>query len=203
MAFGRFGVVAGLAAITWVALGCSDDGTRFGAPGGLLHAQLPTPNQQGDDGGGGPPPPPLDGGGVTDAGGGGDSVVTGDAGPCQTSWSKDIYVNATGAWDCTNTAQCHGGLQPPRMTADPSGTYATLVAYTLQMSPKKLPNGSPLPFIQPGSTDPTVSGIECLLAGNTCGTQMPNSLNGVTGTPLTQAQILNIDSWVKCGSPNN
>jgi hypothetical protein len=157
---------------------CSDEPTHFGRPGGLSGKELPAPEGDGGmmvqpDSGGGPPPV--------------------DAGNCSVSWSKDIFPNMapTGTWQC-GSSSCHGGITAPKVAADAPTTYDNLAAYKMK--------ASGLPYVLPGSTDPTKSGIECNLSGS-CGTKMP--ITGGGAQQATQAQIATIDAWVKCGAPNN
>jgi hypothetical protein len=125
-----------------------------------------------------------------DSGGGPPPV---DAGNCSISWSKDIFPNMapTGTWQC-GSSSCHGGITAPKVAADAPTTYDNLAAYKMK--------ASGLPYVLPGSMDPTKSGIECNLSGS-CGTKMP--ITGGGAQQATQAQIATIDAWVKCGAPNN
>jgi hypothetical protein len=54
------------------------------------------------------------------------------------------------------------------------------------------------PYINPCSTDPTKASLECNLAATgTCGSKMP------LGGNADPALVTKIDTWLKCGSPNN
>jgi hypothetical protein len=164
-----------------LAAGCGDEPTHFGQPGGLSGKTLPT--AEGDDSGTTP----------TDSGGGTDGTTPGDGGNCSVSWSKDIFSNMlpTAQWQCASSS-CHGGITSPKITSDPAATYGSLSSYKMK--------ASGLPFIAPGVTDPSKSGIECNLSGS-CGTQMP--ITGGGAQQATSQQITSIDTWVKCGAPNN
>jgi hypothetical protein len=81
------------------------------------------------------------------------------------------------------------------MTTDPTATYETLAGYTLP------PPGPQLPYLLPNATDPTKSAIECNLSGTSCDAQMPLVQNGATA--LSTADVTMLDTWVKCGAPNN
>ncbi len=121
------------------------------------------------------------------------------SGACAVSWATQIFpsTTATGAWKCAEATSCHGGLQGPKMTSDPSATYKTLSTYVMQNAPQALP------YVLPGNTDPTKSGLVCNVSGSNCGPQMP--LAGVvTGTAaLTPQEITMVTTWVACGAPNN
>jgi hypothetical protein len=81
------------------------------------------------------------------------------------------------------------------MTSDPAATYRSLAAYTMQLAPKKLR------YLAPGNTDPTQSGIDCNLSGSSCGNRMPLVTNGAQTLDAQQVRL--IDTWVRCGSPEN
>jgi hypothetical protein len=198
--------------------GCSSsDVVNYGPPGGLVGKKLPSRTN-------------ASSGGVADAGsssGGSGSGATGsgsssgvggsagvdsgsgldgsrtaggggppDAG-CPVSWSKQIFpaLISTGKAKCSDSG-CHGsGLQSPPMTDDPATTYETLASYIMVISPTRLP------YISPGNADPKQSGIECNLSGSDCGPQMPLVANGAQTLALSDLQM--VDTWIKCGSPNN
>ena len=174
-------LVAALAALAAL-LGCGDQPTHFGQPGGLSGKQLPM--AEGDDSG---VMMPMDSGGGTDA------PPPVDAGNCTVSWSKDVFSNMlpSAQWQCASSS-CHGGITSPKITSDPTATYTSLTAYKMK--------ASGLPFIAPGVTDPSKSGIECNLSGS-CGTRMP--ITGGGAQQATSQQISTIDTWVKCGAPDN
>lgn len=155
---------------------CSDDGPHYGPPDGLTGKQLPQPTF---------------GSSTPDA-----STPHIDAGPCSVSWSTQIFPNmmSTGAWKCASSS-CHGGFQAPKMSDDPNVTYDALVAYTM------VPPAPALPYVLPGETDPSKSGIECNLSGGSCSQQMPLTQNGATH--LSSSDLATLDTWVKCGAPDN
>ena len=117
-----------------------------------------------------------------------------DAGTCAVTFSKDV-LGAFGTADCAN-ALCHGGATPrnePRIEPSDGPTmWLEFQAFTLS-------NGKP--YINPCSTDETQSAMACnvLAAGaaGACGTHMPS--NG----QLPAAAVTAIQTWLKCGSPNN
>jgi hypothetical protein len=165
---------------------CSDYPTHFGPPDGLVGRELPAP--VGVDAAASPdasPSSPTDG-----------SALLPDGGSCSVSWGSQLFPNmtASGAWKC-GSSSCHGGFQAPKVTASASATYANFAAYTLT------PPAPALPYILPRNTDPTKSGIECNLSGTSCGNQMPLATGGAQ--LLTASQIAMIDTWVKCGAPDN
>jgi hypothetical protein len=165
----------------------SDDGTHYGPPDGLTGKMLPAPSMSADPGAGGGPDA-----GATDA-----RPPQSDAGAaCAVRWATDIFPNmtASGKWKCADSS-CHGGFQAPAMSSDPHATYAALAGRMMLFAPKKLP------YVLPGSTDPTASGIECNLAGTACGNQMPIGSGGAQAA--SAADLSALDTWVRCGSPEN
>jgi hypothetical protein len=176
-----------LLAVSAGPIGCSsDDSTHYGPPGGLIGKMLPLPPSTGSSG--------SDSGSsaVFDAGSG----ALPDGGSCAVSWSTQIAPNMApgGKWRCGDST-CHGGLQGPKITADPVATYAALASYTMQFAPRMVR------YVVPGNTDPTASGIECNLSGATCGNQMPLTFNGAL--PLSSQDLADLDTWVRCGAPAN
>jgi hypothetical protein len=167
-----------------MATGCSDHGVVYGPPGGLAGKSLP--------------PPTLWTSGAQDSDGGEatDAAPPGDGDTCSVSWSGQIFaaMSASGRWKCGDSS-CHGGLQSPRISSDARATYQALAAFTMP------PPSRAVPFLSPGSTDPSQSGIECNLSGSTCGVQMPLTQAGAQ--PPTQEDLAMIDTWVKCGAPEN
>ena len=166
------------------------DSPNYGPPGGLTGKKLPLP-MGGTIGSGA-----ADAASSATAVDGGSDATDGAGVVCSVSWANDIFpaMAATGAWRCADTS-CHGGFQSPKMSADPAVTYASLASYTLALAPQKLR------YIMPGATDPAQSGIECNLAGTSCGNQMPLT---TTGARLPTAQdVQKVDAWVRCGAPDN
>ena len=174
----------------------SDPGVTFGPPGGLSGKVLPQPTLSGGSS------TPADAGAAPDAetvvAAGDAGVATGalDASPCAVSWSAQIFPNmaATGKWKCGDSS-CHGGFQSPKVTSDPRGTYAAFAAFTMT------PPAPAVPFVRAGSTTPSQSGIECNLSSTACGAQMPLTQTGAQA--LTAAEVTMLDTWVRCGAPNN
>jgi hypothetical protein len=112
---------------------------------------------------------------------------------CAVSWTTNVFpiLKSTGNGQCASAA-CHGGASSPTITdADPAGTYATLAAYAV--------NG--IRYIVAGDANPAHSSIECNLGITTpsCGLlAMPQP----PGT-LSAADRQTIDTWVRCGMPQN
>jgi hypothetical protein len=106
-------------------------------------------------------------------------------------------MQVTGNWKCSATGGCHtGGAQPAIDNNSATTTYNNLVAYKIQNKG----------YIVPGSTDPTLSTFECNIspAPGTCGAErMPKPDNTINPIQATAAEISKVDTWIKCGSPNN
>lgn len=189
----RFGVLIGLSATTFGAalavFACTTDyqkgldDPRIGDPNTLENSQQPGPTNEatstakGGDGGG--PVCKQNGG----------TVVT-DGGPCTVSFKTDVLGAFNGA--CT-APTCHGGANPavpPKINPDdPSGTYATFVGFTMR--------GGKF-YVNSCSQDDKQSGMACNLAATgACGTKMP------IGGQIPQETITKIETWLKCGAPNN
>jgi len=80
------------------------------------------------------------------------------------------------------------------MTGNATTVYSTFAAFTSAMG---APGG--LPYIVPGSTDPTKSSFLCSVdQTGTCGALMPLGL-----TPLTPTDLSTITTWIQCGTPDN
>ncbi len=170
----------------FVAACSSGDGTHYGPPGGLTGKVLPMPSMSAE---------PVDSGGSSSvSSGSGSSADTGS--PCAVSWANDLFpsMTASGKWRCADSS-CHGGFQAPVMNSDSHATYAALAGRMMLFAPQKIP------YVLPGSTDPTASGIECNLSGTSCGNQMPITSGGAQAA--SAADLAKIDTWVRCGSPEN
>jgi hypothetical protein len=179
--------------------------TAFGPPDGLVGRSAPAPTATasssatstatatatgtattppaGDSGS----PPPGDDSGTTG------SPEGGGTGTCAVSWSTDVFplLESTGSGSC-GSAACHasGGQQPTVIDGNAAGTYDNLKAYTLL-------NG--VGYIVPGDTNVADSAMDCNLVTGTCGASpMPASPGTLSGTQKTT-----IDTWVKCGAPQN
>ena len=139
---------------------------------------------------------------VTDGGGGGggggastpECVKRGetlvDGGACAVSF-KTILA-AFKAANC-QTASCHGTATPPNEPRidpdDPTGMWEEFAGF-------KLSNGTD--YINPCSTDPAKSTIGCNVnAATPCGAVMP------PGVGLPGNVVADIETWLKCGAPNN
>lgn len=117
-----------------------------------------------------------------------------DGGACAVSFSKDVLA-AFGTADCSNP-NCHGGATPrnePRIEpSDGPAMWQEFQAFTIS-------NGKP--YINPCSTDDKLSTMGCNLYASAtpgaCGVHMPS-----TGQ-LAPAVVTMIETWLKCGSPNN
>jgi hypothetical protein len=112
-----------------------------------------------------------------------------DGGPCSVKFSTDILPALSA---CTSTA-CHGGATPanqPRIDpTDAPGMWSGFSAF-------KLSNGKP--YINPCSTDPAQAAMSCNVnKAAPCGTVMPPGLG------LAADVVTKMDTWLKCGSPNN
>jgi hypothetical protein len=109
------------------------------------------------------------------------------------SWASDVYplLQASGHGQCASS-QCHGGGSSPVIAdSDPVGAYTTLTTFML--------NGGL--YIAPGDPNPADSMIECNLSVTqpACGAlPMPAAPGAVTATDKQT-----IDTWIRCGSPQN
>lgn len=173
--------------------------TTFGPPDGLVGRTAPPPTStatttttgtgtapppEGDSGS--PPPPPGDSGTTG-------TPETGGTVGCAVSWTTDVFpmLESTGSGTC-GSAACHanGGQQPNVLDGNPTGTYNAFKGYTLL-------NGTG--YITPGNTSPTASSMDCNLVTSSCGAiAMPEAPGA-----LSQAQKTTIDTWIKCGAPEN
>jgi len=115
-----------------------------------------------------------------------------DAGTCAVSFSKDI-LNAFGVANC-GTPNCHGGATPRNEPgvepSDPATTWQRLQAFTISTGK---------PYINPCSTDDSKAAMGCNMIADpgACGVHMPS------GAQLPADVITKINTWLKCGSPNN
>ena len=176
--------------------------TRYGPPDGLVGRQAPQPTATTTTtttSTGTTPPPPADGGeagtvpgndsGSSGSSGGGDTGT----GSCAVSWTNDVFpmLESTGSGACGG-ATCHAnGAQPPTiLDGNAAGTYNSLKGYTII-------NGKP--YIAPGDTNIADSTMDCDLVTGTCGANKMPLAPGV----LSTAQLTTIDTWVKCGAPQN
>lgn len=161
------------------------DDPNFGAPNALAGQRQPGPSSEvASDGGGG-------GGGA----GGAECVKAGgaliDGGPCAVSFKT--ILEAFRAASCQTAGSCHGGVTPPNLPRidpdDPNGMWAEFASF-------KLSNGKL--YINPCSTDPADSTMACNVSTSaTCGAVMP------PGVGLPANVVTDIETWLKCGAPNN
>lgn len=166
------------------------DDPNYGVPNALAGQQQPGPTSDNASSGG-------DGGGSS-SGGTKPACVTGggqliDGGPCTVSFAKDVLPALGAATPACTLPSCHGGLNPPNPPriepSDAKGMYDVFVAF-------KISTG--VPYINPCSTEVAKAGLACNLYQNgACGTHMPQ------GGQMAQDQITKIETWLKCGSPNN
>jgi hypothetical protein len=115
-----------------------------------------------------------------------------DGGACTVSFKTDI-LSAFGTANCQTAGSCHGGATPPNQPridpGDGPGMWTEFAAF-------KLSTGKP--YINPCSIDPAQSTIACNVNNAApCGTVMP------PGVGLPADVVAKIDTWLKCGSPNN
>jgi hypothetical protein len=171
--------------------------TSYGPPDGLVGRTAPaatttttatstatatTPPPAGDSGS---PPPDDDSGGAT--------IPEGGTSTCAVSWSTDIFplLQSSGVGTC-GSASCHasGGQQPTVTDGNASATYAAFKGYTLLNN---------VGYITPGNTTAAGSAMDCNLVTATCGaTAMPEAPGA-----LSPANKTSIDTWIKCGAPEN
>ena len=168
-------------AIVWACGGEIE--TKFGGPNALSKEKAP------------PDPNKLGPGGVD--GSLGDASPLNctpiDGGTCLIKWSTDLVplMKDDGGWGCGKGGSCHGGAASPPINANnPTEAYGQLRTYT------GIRNQA---YINPCSKDPNASTFTCNLTGapNTCGSLMPKGI----ATVATDMQKL--DTWIKCGAPNN
>jgi|GEM_PF-1245766 len=181
------GVLAFAACTTDYQQGLGDP--AYGAPNALENQKPPRPTLENAtaEGGGGS----SSGGNVPKCAKAGGTVV--DGGPCAVSFKNDVLRIYGAATPACGSSECHGGktpiAQPPIDPGLPDDTYAALEGF--QAAGK--------PYVNPCSTDPAASSMVCnLRAGaQACGSHMPK------GGQLAEADITTIETWVKCGAPNN
>ncbi len=174
--------------------------TTFGPPDGLVGRTAPPPTSTSTTtttttGTGTPPPPQGDSGSPTPPGDSGTTGTpeTGGTGSCAVSWTNDVFpmLESTGSGSC-GSAICHanGAQQPNVLDGNATGTYNAFKGYMIL-------NGTG--YITPGNTSPTASSIDCNLVTNSCGA---GTMPLAPGT-LSATQKTTIDTWVKCGAPDN
>jgi hypothetical protein len=163
---------------------------NFGAPNALAGQRQPGPSTDSK----------TTGDGGSSSGGGADiacvkagGAVLADGGPCAVSFKTDV-LGALGSAtpSCTQTT-CHGGVNPanlPRIEpSDAPAMWNEFAAF-------KLTDGKP--YINPCSADATQSGLACNVAATAgCGVHMP------IGGQMPPDVVTKLETWLKCGSPNN
>jgi hypothetical protein len=182
------GALAVTACTTDYQLGKEDP--NYGGPNALAGQRPPGATVDNEDGGGSSATTPIGSKPKCVAAGG----TLADAGTCAVSFSKDVLA-AFGTAGCAD-ANCHGGVTPrnePRIEpSDGPAMWQELQAFTLSTGK---------PYLDPCSTDDKQSTMGCnLYASGTpgaCGVHMPS-----TGQ-LPADVITKIETWLKCGSPNN
>lgn len=181
------GVLAVAACTTDYQLGKEDP--NFGGPNALAGQRPPgaTADNVGDAGGSsalpGSKPKCVTAGGAL-----------ADGGVCAVTFSTDV-LGAFGTAGCSDP-NCHGGTTPrnePRIEpSEGPAMWQEFQAFTLS-------NGKP--YINPCSTDDKESMMGCnLYAAGTagaCGVHMP------TTGQLAPDVITKVETWLKCGAPNN
>jgi hypothetical protein len=177
------GLLAVVACVTDYQKGEGDP--RFGAPNALAGQKQPGPSSDfstpsGSTGGTGEMPECVRAGG---------KLVEGPA--CNVSFKTILAAFKTA--NCQTAGSCHGGDSPPnqpRIDPDnPAAMWSVFAAF-------KLSNGKL--YINPCSTDPQESTIACNVnVGAPCGSVMP------PGQGLPPNVVADIETWLKCGSPNN
>lgn len=175
--------LAASACTTDYQLGLEDP--KYGAPNSLADQKQPGPSSEvGSSGSSGAATTPE----CVKSGG----QLIGDGGTCTVSFKTDI-LPAFKAASCQTAGSCHGGTTPPNQPRidpdDADGMWNGFAAF-------KLSNGKV--YINPCSTDPTASTIACNVNKTApCGSVMP------PGAGLGADVVTKIETWLKCGSPNN
>ena len=117
-----------------------------------------------------------------------------DGGTCAVSFAKDV-LGAFGLANCS-TANCHGGTTPrnlPRIEpSEGPGMWQEFQAFTMTTGKA---------YINPCSTNTATMGMGCNLIAEgqpgACGVHMPQ------GTQMPPDAVAKINTWLKCGAPNN
>lgn len=115
---------------------------------------------------------------------------------CAVKFSTDIWpkLKNDGAWRCSTTG-CHVSAIPPNVVVpmdSAGGTFEVLRAMKTK--------GTQNPYVNPCSKDPAASAFLANLKGE-LGTKMPVATTGVT--PPAAADLAQVETWLKCGAPNN
>ena len=189
-------------ALGLAATNCSaPDIPRYGSPNSLGGKSPPTPPVADD---------PKDSNGTAVPCGGKDYASKrplADGGPataCPVSYKNDIFpfMKSNGKWRCAETASCHGGTIPPKITDDPAESYKLLTKYP-GTGAKVTADGQPGTYFNPCSRDIANSAFSQNLGG-TAGSQMPKPLgNPSTTTQASAEESARVKTWVECGAPDN
>lgn len=120
-----------------------------------------------------------------------DSGRDAEPGACKVSFANNLYPRflADGGWKCSAPA-CHGGAQaPPFDAATPDTVLSALRAYNLEGKAYLAPASD-------GGGDPIKSSLYCNLS-RSCGVAMPPS------PPLPNTEVCALETWLRCGAPDN
>jgi hypothetical protein len=103
------------------------------------------------------------------------------------SYANDIQA----IWDAKCTVSCHKGASPEGQLSLVAGSsFAALVG------PNMVASCSDTERVESGS--PATSGLIDKLTGNSCGTRMPEG-----DPPLSAAELVMIESWIRRGALDN
>jgi hypothetical protein len=175
--------------------------TSFGPPDGLVGRTAPPPTATASatttttatSTGTATTPPAGDSGSPPAQDSGTTGTPEGGTGTCAVSWTTDVFpmLESTGSGTCGSTA-CHasGAQTPTILDGNATGTYNSLKGYTLLNN---------VGYIVPGDTNPADSAMDCNLVTSTCGASPMPEAPGTLGA----TQKTTIDTWVKCGAPEN
>jgi len=169
----------------------SEDQTKYGGPAGLSGRKVPDPASVATATSNPNAVAPCD-----------DAGLSTQTTTCSVSFSTTIfakYMQATGTWKCTDSS-CHGPTGSSGTSAnaptidgsDPKKAYAALAGYPFQGKP----------YIDACSTDPSASGMDANLTG-AAQPKMPQSGAGVSPPGATPDEITDLETWLKCGAPQN
>ncbi|MFO0675583.1 MAG: hypothetical protein U0169_03555 [Polyangiaceae bacterium] len=112
---------------------------------------------------------------------------------CNVQFARDLYprIMPDGGWRCAASA-CHGGANGPAPKIDTTTPESVLTA--LRGSD---PIGG-IPYLPAGNRDPAKASMYCNLA-RSCDQvpAMPPS------PPLVPSEVCALETWIKCGAPQN
>ncbi|MEO8874128.1 MAG: hypothetical protein ABI461_00960 [Polyangiaceae bacterium] len=170
----------------------SEDETKYGGPSGLSNRKVADPPSAAPTGTTNPNAVAA----CDDAG------LSTSTATCGVSFATTIfgkYMAATGTWKCTDSS-CHGPTGSSGTSAnaptidgtDPKKAYAALATYRFQ---GKM-------YINACSIDPSASGMDSNLTG-AAQPKMPQSGAGVSPPGATPDELTDLETWLKCGAPDN